>query len=58
MVGATWGVGLVFWSMAWYLGVFVYLIARGHKMNEHAAEDAAAVDGLKARIVAASPVFA
>jgi hypothetical protein len=25
-----------------YLGVFVYLIARGHKMSEHAAEDAAA----------------
>ena len=24
-----------------YLGVFVYLIARGHKMSEHAAEDAA-----------------
>jgi hypothetical protein len=23
-----------------YLGVFVYLIARGHKMSEHAAEDA------------------
>ncbi|MFN8036365.1 MAG: SHOCT domain-containing protein [Acidimicrobiia bacterium] len=22
-----------------YLGVFVYLIARGHKMGEHAAED-------------------
>jgi hypothetical protein len=25
-----------------YLGVFVYLIARGHKMHEHAAEDAKA----------------
>src|SRR5215510_2062398 len=25
-----------------YLGVFVYLIARGHKMHEHAAADAAA----------------
>jgi hypothetical protein len=25
-----------------YLGVFVYLIARGHKMGEHAAEQAAA----------------
>ena len=24
-----------------YLGVFVYLIARGHKMGEHAAQDAA-----------------
>lgn len=27
-----------------YLGVFVYLIARGHKMSEHAAADAAAMD--------------
>jgi Short C-terminal domain/Phospholipase_D-nuclease N-terminal len=27
-----------------YLGVFVYLIARGHKMGEHAAEAAAAQD--------------
>ena len=27
-----------------YLGVFVYLIARGHKMAEHAAETAAAQD--------------
>ena len=27
-----------------YLGVFVYLIARGHKMAEHAAESAAAQD--------------
>ena len=25
-----------------YLGIFVYLIARGHKMSEHAAQDAAA----------------
>ncbi len=25
-----------------YLGVFVYLIARGHKMGEHAAQQAAA----------------
>ncbi len=25
-----------------YLGVFVYLIARGHKMHEHAAQDAQA----------------
>jgi hypothetical protein len=24
-----------------YLGVFVYLIARGHKMSQHAQEDAA-----------------
>jgi Short C-terminal domain/Phospholipase_D-nuclease N-terminal len=27
-----------------YLGVFVYLIARGHKMSQHAAEDAASAD--------------
>ena len=27
-----------------YLGVFVYLIARGHKMHEHAVEQAQAVD--------------
>jgi hypothetical protein len=27
-----------------YLGVFVYLIARGHKMGEHAMEDAKAQD--------------
>jgi hypothetical protein len=27
-----------------YLGVFVYLIARGHKMGEHAAEAAKAAD--------------
>jgi Short C-terminal domain/Phospholipase_D-nuclease N-terminal len=27
-----------------YLGVFVYLIARGHKMGEHARADAAAQD--------------
>lgn len=27
-----------------YLGVFVYLIARGHKMGEHAAEDARRMD--------------
>src|SRR5689334_9021720 len=84
MVGESWGVGQVLWSMIWftlffiwiwllitvfadifrshdmggfakflwilfvvlvpYLGVFVYLIARGHKMSEHAAENAAAAD--------------
>jgi hypothetical protein len=27
-----------------YLGVFVYLIARGHKMHEHAVEQAQAMD--------------
>ena len=30
--------------LAPYLGVFVYLIARGHKMSEHAAQDAKAAD--------------
>jgi hypothetical protein len=84
MLGETWGVGQVFWSMVWftlffiwiwllmtvfadifrshdmggfakflwvvfviatpYLGVFVYLIARGHKMGEHAVRDAEAAD--------------
>jgi hypothetical protein len=27
-----------------YLGVFVYLIARGHKMHEHSVQDARAAD--------------
>lgn len=27
-----------------FLGIFVYLIARGHKMSEHAAQDAKAQD--------------
>ncbi len=27
-----------------FLGVFIYLIARGHKMSEHAAQDAKAQD--------------
>src|SRR3954463_15730222 len=27
-----------------YLGVFVYLIARGHKMSEHAVQQAQAMD--------------
>ena len=29
-----------------YLGVFVYLIARGHKMHEHAAQQAQAQDAV------------
>ena len=41
-----WGKGL--WSIGIillpYLGVFVYLIARGHKMSEHAVEAAKAQD--------------
>jgi len=84
MLGDTWGVGQVLWSIIWftlffiwiwllivvfadifrshdlggfakflwvvfiifvpYLGVFVYLIARGHKMSEHAAQAAQAQD--------------
>ena len=39
-----WGKALwiIFVILVPYLGVFVYLIARGHKMGEHAAQDAAA----------------
>ena len=36
---ALWTIFVIFLP---YLGVFVYLIARGHKMGEHAAEQAAA----------------
>jgi len=35
---------VVFVILVPYLGVLVYLIARGHKMSEHAAEAAAAQD--------------
>jgi len=35
---------VIFVILVPYLGVFVYLIARGHKMAEHAAEAAAAQD--------------
>jgi hypothetical protein len=42
------GWGKALWSLfiivVPYLGVFVYLIARGHKMQEHAIEQAQAVD--------------
>jgi len=38
---ALWTIFVIFLP---YLGVFVYLIARGHKMSEHAAEAAAAQD--------------
>jgi putative oligomerization/nucleic acid binding protein/phospholipase D-like protein len=84
MLGESWHVGQVFWSLLWFtlffiwiwlliavfadifrshdlngwlkalwvifivvfpfLGVFVYLIARGHKMSEHAAQQAQAID--------------
>ena len=41
-----WGKALwtIFVIVLPYLGVFIYLIARGHKMGEHAAQDAAAQD--------------
>ena len=41
-----WGKALwsIFVIVLPYLGVFVYLIARGHKMGEHANEDAQAQD--------------
>jgi hypothetical protein len=41
-----WGKALwtIFVIIVPYLGVFVYLIARGHKMSQHAAEAAAAHD--------------
>ena len=35
---------VIFVILVPFLGVFVYLIARGHKMSEHAAEAAAAQD--------------
>jgi hypothetical protein len=38
---ALWVIFVIFLP---YLGVFVYLIARGHKMGEHAREAAAAQD--------------
>ena len=33
-----------------YLGVFVYVIARGHRMSEHAEESARAQDAATARV--------
>ncbi len=42
------GLGKTLWTIFViflpYLGVFVYLIARGHKMQEHAAQQAADQD--------------
>jgi hypothetical protein len=38
---ALWTIFVIFLP---YLGVFVYLIARGHKMSEHALESAKAQD--------------
>ena len=38
-----------------YLGVFVYLIARGHKMSEHAAETAEAQRAYIRGVAGSSP---
>ena len=38
---AIWVIGIIIFP---YLGVFIYLIARGHKMQEHAMEAAKAQD--------------
>jgi hypothetical protein len=38
---ALWSIFIIFLP---YLGVFVYLIARGHKMQEHAVQQAQAQD--------------
>ena len=40
MGGLAKGLWVIFVIVLPYLGVFVYLIARGHKMGEHAAEAA------------------
>ena len=45
---ALWSLFIIFLP---YLGVFVYLIARGHKMHEHAAQAAAAQDAAMRRYV-------
>jgi hypothetical protein len=39
--GVAKAIWVIFVILVPYLGVFVYLIARGHKMGQHAAEDAA-----------------
>jgi type VI protein secretion system component VasK len=38
---ALWVIGIIIFP---FLGVFIYLIARGHKMSEHAMKDAQAMD--------------
>jgi hypothetical protein len=45
---ALWCIFIIFLP---YLGVFVYLIARGHKMSEHAAQAAQAQDAAMRRYV-------
>ena len=44
MGGFAKAVWVIFVILIPYLGVFVYLIARGHKMHEHAVEAAQAQD--------------
>jgi hypothetical protein len=48
-----WGKALwtIFVIVLPYLGVFVYLIARGHKMGEHAVQDAEEQDAAMRRYV-------
>jgi hypothetical protein len=42
--GVAKAIWVIFVILVPYLGVFVYLIARGHKMGEHEAQDAARQD--------------
>ncbi len=56
MAKALWVIGVIILP---YLGVFVYLIARGHKMHEHAieaaqAQNAAATDYIRSAVGTAS----
>jgi hypothetical protein len=44
MGGGAKAIWVIFVILVPYLGVFVYLIARGHKMSEHAMEAAQAQD--------------
>ena len=48
-----WGKALwtIFVIVLPYLGVFIYLIARGHKMGEHAVQDAQEQDAAMRRYV-------
>ena len=42
---------ILFVIVAPYIGVFVYLIARGHKMTEHAVQDAQARDAAQRQYI-------
>jgi len=50
---SAWGKALwtIFVIIVPYLGVFVYLIARGHKMQEHALEAAQAQDAAQRQYI-------